>query len=181
MEPEQPAGRSSMPSAAGVGVRRRKAANFLAELGGAEIESPHHGEAPSGWHVPAELPAFVAGLHSQSGAPCCCRSGSTRLTARTSCVGGSSSRRVVSRSRSSCCRSLWSRASSSSWPTSATGACRPAARPPASTRPGSGGAARAPPKPVAPLSVERLVAGSPRREPGRSKPLSYQLRAPNSS
>jgi hypothetical protein len=37
-----------MPSVAGVGVRRRKAANFLAELGGAEIESPHHGEAPSG-------------------------------------------------------------------------------------------------------------------------------------
>ena len=91
----------------------------------------------------------------------------------------SPSGRVVSRSRSSCCRSLWSRASSSSWPTSTTGACRPAARPPASTRPGSGGAARAPPKPVAPLSVERrVVAGSP-GEPGRSKPLSYQLQAPD--
>ena len=72
-------------------------------------------------------------------------------------------------------------ASSSSWSTSTTGACRPAARPPASARPGSGGAARAPPKPVAPLSVERrVVAGSP-REPGRSKPLSCQLQPPDNS
>ena len=63
--------------------------------------------------------------------------------------------------------------------TSTTDACRPAARPPASARPGSGGAARAPPKPVAPLSVERrVVAGSP-REPGMSRPLSCQLLAPD--
>ena len=171
-----------MPSVAGVGVRRRKAANFLAELGGAEIESPHHGEAPSGVasrQSTSIVPASAGTLLTSAGSPGCCSSESSVSSSLPFVV--SSSRRVVSRSRSSCCRSLWSHASSSSWPTSTTGACRPAARPPASTRPGSGGAARAPPKPVAPLSVERLVAGSPRREPGRSKPLSYQIIAPDSS
>ena len=122
-------------------------------------------------------PSLFCGRSPSSPVPGCCCSG--RSVRSSLPFAGSSPRRVVSRSRSSCCGSLWSRASSSSWSTSTTGACRPAARPPASARPGSGGAARAPPKPVAPLSVERrVVAGSP-GEPGRSKPLSYQLQAPD--
>ena len=155
---------------------------LLGGVGVRKVEAPHYVEAASGVasrQSTSIVPASAGTLWTSAGSPGCCSSESSVSSSLPFVV--SSSRRVVSRSRSSCCRSLWSHASSSSWPTSATGACRPAARPPASTRLGSGGAARAPPKPVAPLSVERLVAGSPRREPGRSKPLSYQLRAPNSS